>query len=272
MQDLAKPKEAVFLAGGGEMGARMRHFDWSATAIGAPEGWSAALKLALRLLLDTNHPMLIWWGPDLIQFYNDNFSQMVGPDLGTDGLGKSGQIFWCDDVWEIIRPDVEQVMRGEGGVWREHRLMPTNQQQDASRHNYWTYSFSPIEDDAGIGGILVICRDETQEHRASVALRAREAELARVQQIGKIGGLEVNLTAGFRNRRSPEYLAIHGLPPEAAHETHEDWVRRIHPDDRCATERRFLDAVKGSVGGYSIQYRIIRPCDGEVRWIAAKTE
>jgi hypothetical protein len=82
MLDLAKPKEAVFLAGGGEMGARMRHFDWSATAIGAPEGWSAALKLALRLLLDTNHPMLIWWGPDLIQFYNDNFSQMVGPDLG----------------------------------------------------------------------------------------------------------------------------------------------------------------------------------------------
>ena len=25
---------------------------------------------------------------------------------------------------------------------------------------------------------------------------------------------------------------IHGLPPEAVNETHEDWVRRIHPEDR----------------------------------------
>ena len=71
----------------------------------------------------------------------------------------------------------------------------------------------------------------------AVALREREAELARVQAIGRIGGLEVDLRTGFRNRRSPEYLIIHGLPPEAANESHEDWVRRIHPDDREAAER-----------------------------------
>jgi PAS domain-containing protein len=192
MLDLARPNDAPFLAGGGDMGAQMRRFDWCTTPIGAPEGWPAALRLALRLLLNTNHPMLIWWGPDLIQFYNDNFRQMVEPDLRTDGLGKSGHKYWCE-IWEIIRPDVEQVMRGNGGIWRQHCLMPTNQ-PDGSNHHYWTYSFSPIEDEAGIGGILVICRDETQEHRANHALRAREAELARVQQIGKIGGLEVNLT------------------------------------------------------------------------------
>jgi signal transduction histidine kinase len=65
---------------------------------------------------------------------------------------------------------------------------------------------------------------------------------------------------------------IHGLPPEAANETHEDWVRRIHPEDRIFTEKRFRDAVEGNERGYAIQYRIIRPCDGEVRWISAKTE
>ena len=271
MLDLAKSNDAVFLAGGGDMGAQIRRFDWSATSIGAPEGWPAALKLALRLLLNTNHPMLIWWGPDLIQFYNDTFGQIVGSDLRTDGLGKSGHGYWCDDVWDLIKSDVEQVMRGKGGVWHEHRLMPTNE-QDASRHHYWTYSFSPIEDDTGIGGILVICRDETQERRATLALRAREAELARVQQIGKIGGLEVNLTAGFRNRRSPEYLAIHGLPLNSAHETHDDWVRKLHPEDRYAAEKRFLDAVAGTESGYSTQYRIIRPSDGAVRWILVNTQ
>ena len=63
-------------------------------------------------------------------------------------------------------------------------------------------------------------------------LRDRENELREVQRIAMVGGVVVDLRDGFKNRRSPEYLAIHGLPPEAANETHEDWVARLHPDDR----------------------------------------
>jgi PAS domain S-box-containing protein len=261
----------AFLAGGGEMGSRIRDFDWSDTPIGAPEEWPQALRTALRILLNTNHPLLVWWGPEFVQFYNDGFGQIIGPSLRTDALGKSGSKYW-GAIWNLIGPDVEHVMAGGSGIWRENQLMPTNH-EDKSRHHFWTYSFSPIEgEDGDVGGVFVICSDETNEHRTTLALRAREAELARVQQIGKIGGLEVNLTAGYKNRRSPEYLLIHGLPPEAANETHEDWVRRIHPDDRSTTEKRFVEAVEGNVHGYAIQYRIIRPSDGEVRWISAKTE
>src|SRR5919204_516915 len=64
------------------------------------------------------------------------------------------------------------------------------------------------------------------------ALQEREAELARIQRIGKVGGFEVDLRDGVKVRRSPEYLIIHGLPPEARNETQEDWVNRVHPDDR----------------------------------------
>src|SRR5689334_4837637 len=71
-----------------------------------------------------------------------------------------------------------------------------------------------------------IARDRDQAYRA---LQEREAELARIQRIARVGGVEVDLREGFRNRRSPEYLIIHGLPPEAVHETHEDWVKRVHP-------------------------------------------
>ena len=117
----------------------------------------------------------------------------------------------------------------------------------------------------------MVCRDVTKEYLAAAALREREAELARVQQIGRIGGLEVDLTTGFRNRRSPEYLLIHGLPPDAANESHEDWVRRIHPEDREATEKKFRDALAGKLRDYTAQYRIIRPSDGETRWISVKS-
>jgi PAS domain S-box-containing protein len=105
---------------------------------------------------------------------------------------------------------------------------------------------------------------------SDMILQDREAELARVQKIGGIGGVEVDLRAGFHNRRSPEYLAIHGLPPDAAHESHEDWVRRIHPDDRARAERTFLDAIASGTEDYASEYRIIRPSDGETRWISVK--
>ncbi|MET0220962.1 MAG: PAS domain S-box protein [Tardiphaga sp.] len=102
------------------------------------------------------------------------------------------------------------------------------------------------------------------------ALRERESELAEVQRIAKVGGVVVDLQNGFRNRRSPEYLAIHGLPPEAVNETHEDWVQRLHPEDRESAETLFLDMLKGTDERYSTEYRIVRPSDGEIRWIAAE--
>ena len=108
---------------------------------------------------------------------------------------------------------------------------------------------------------------ERERDKAHRALKDREAELARIQRIGRVGGVEVELRDGFRNRRSPEYLLIHGLPPEAANETHEDWVNRIHPEDRDATEKQFLTAIAGKDEDYTAEYRIVRPNDGQVCWI-----
>ena len=213
--------------------------------------------------------MFIWWGPELIQFYNDAYRQTMGPERHPSALGQRGRDCWAE-IWPIIGPQIEQVMSGGGATWHENQLVPV------TRHGrleqvWWTYGYSPIDEADGVGGVLVVCRDVTKEHLAAEALREREAELARVQQIGRIGGLEVDLRTGFRNRRSPEYLLIHGLPPDAVNETHEDWVRRIHPDDREATEKKFRDAVAGDVREYTVRYRIIRPSDGELRWISVKS-
>jgi PAS domain-containing protein len=162
-------------------------------------------------------------------------------------------------------------MAGNGSVSRERLLFPVIV-GDTSIDCYWTYSLSPINDGDKVGGVLFVCRDETKEHQAALALKSREVQLARIQHIGKFGGLEVDLSSGFRNQRSPEYLAIHGLPPGAENETHENWVHRIHPEDRSRTEHTFVEAIRGDCKGYSIQYRIIRPSDHKVRWISAKTE
>ncbi|WP_079565578.1 PAS domain-containing hybrid sensor histidine kinase/response regulator [Bradyrhizobium erythrophlei] len=269
MLKINRPTSADFLAGGGEMGALTRDYDWSATPLGKPEAWPQSLRTAVRILLNSNHPMFIWWGPDLIQFYNDAYRQTMGPERHPSALGQRGRECWVE-IWPIIGPQIEQVMSGGGATWHENQLVPVTRHGRLAQV-YWTYGYSPIDEGDRVGGVLVVCRDVTKDYLAAAELREREAELARVQQIGQIGGLEVDLRTGFRNRRSPEYLLIHGLPPDAASETHEDWVKRIHPEDREATERKFRDAIAGDAREYTVQYRIIRPSDGETRWISVKS-
>ena len=269
MTDIHRKPSSDFLAGGGEMGALMRAFNWTSSPLGAPLLWPQSLRTAVRILLNTNHPMFIYWGPDLIQFYNDAYRRTLGEDRHPAALGARGRECWAE-IWPLIGPEIEQVMAGGAATWHENRLIPTLR-DGRLEQIYWTYGFSPIDLDDGVGGVLVVCRDVTADHVAAANAREREAELTRVQQIGRIGGLEVDLRTGFRNRRSPEYLLLHGLPPEAANETHEEWVNRIHPDDRETTDAVFKNAVKSGVRDYSAKYRIIRPSDGEVRWISVKS-
>jgi PAS domain S-box-containing protein len=269
MLKINRPTSADFLAGGGEMGALTRAYDWSASPLGRPETWPQSLRTTLRILLNTNHPMFIWWGEGLIQFYNDAYRQTMGPERHPSALGQRGRECWAE-IWDIIGPQIEQVMSGGGATWHENQLVPVTR-HGSLEQVYWTYGYSPIDEGDRVGGVLVVCRDVTRDYLAAAVLREREAELARVQQIGQIGGLEVDLRTGFRNRRSPEYLLIHGLSPEAANEPHEDWVRRIHPEDRAATEKKFRDAIASKVRDYNVQYRIIRPSDGETRWISVRS-
>ncbi|MGY8666288.1 PAS domain S-box protein [Bradyrhizobium sp. UFLA05-109] len=109
-----------------------------------------------------------------------------------------------------------------------------------------------------------IARERDNAYRV---LQEREAELARIQRIAGVGGLEIDFRDGVRNRRTPEYLLIHGLPPEAASETYEEWVGRIQPEDRERTVKHLFGILKSESEDYSDTYRIIRPSDGEVRWI-----
>jgi PAS domain S-box-containing protein len=109
-----------------------------------------------------------------------------------------------------------------------------------------------------------IARERDKAHRA---LQEREAELARIQRIARVGGLEIDFRDGVKNRRSPEYLLVHGLPPEAENETYGDWVGRIHPEDRERTVKHLFGTLRSASADYSDEYRIIRPNDGEIRWI-----
>lgn len=164
-----------FLAGGGEMGERIRAFDWKNSEVGAPDTWPQSLRLTVRLMLNSGHPMFIWWGPNLIQFYNDAYRQTMGPERHPSALGQRGRECW-DEIWPIIGPQIDYVMQGKGSTWHEDALVPL------TRHGrleqvYWTYSYGPIDVGGAVGGVLVVCTDVTQQHMARERLRGESGRL-----------------------------------------------------------------------------------------------
>lgn len=178
---LAESASPNFLAGGGEMGALIRAYPWWSTPLGSPNDWPAPLRTAIRLILNTGHPMYVWWGSDLRCFYNDAYRRSIGPERHPVSLGQPGREVW-NEIWDIIGSQIEQVMSGQGPTWNENHLVPITRngvQEDV----YWTYSYSPIDDQNapyGVGGVLVVCSETTQD---VLAKRQLEDETERLHRM-----------------------------------------------------------------------------------------
>ncbi|PIF34110.1 hypothetical protein CLU81_4744 [Flavobacterium sp. 9] len=156
-------KNQDFLANGGEMGALTRAKDWSKTPIGSVDSWPQSLRTTMGILLNSKFPMFLFWGPDHICFYNDAYR----PSLGNDGkhpaiLGQKGAEFWSE-IWDFIKPLIDQVLIQGEATWHEDQLLPiyrNGKMEDV----YWTFSYSPVSNDEGkIGGVLVICNETTDK-------------------------------------------------------------------------------------------------------------
>jgi PAS domain S-box-containing protein len=114
-----------------------------------------------------------------------------------------------------------------------------------------------------------IIRDTTVRRAAEKALRDSEARLRLVQQVGEIANADWT-TSNAHAFVSDEYHRLYGLAPGESAGTFEEWLGRVHPDDRqrVAAEARVLNEKVHSV---AVQFRICRP-DGVVRWIAVRAE
>ncbi len=144
-----------FLEGGGEMGELTRKFDWSKTSIGSPEQWPSGLRTMVNVVLTSRFPMFLWWGKDLVQFYNDAYR----PSLGMDGkhpaaLGSTGLQTW-PEIWDHIYPLIQNVLSGGRAPWRENEYLPIYR-NGKLENVYWTFRYSPVRTDTGeIAGVLL---------------------------------------------------------------------------------------------------------------------
>ncbi|HEU5041350.1 MAG TPA: PAS domain-containing protein, partial [Gemmatimonadales bacterium] len=203
----------IFLPGAGEMATLTRAYDWAATPLGPVEGWTTSLRTTVSTLLASRHAMFLWWGPDLIQFYNDGYRPSLGPDRHPSALGARGRECWAE-IWPYIGGEIESIMAGGEATWHEDRLVPITR-GDRVQDVYWSYSYSPVrDDDGGVGGVLVTVQETTRrvvserrtrllQEMAASLLHARTAQDVCDAAVGSFESAPDDLAFGLVYLRDP---------------------------------------------------------------------
>src|ERR1051326_7040682 len=164
MPDVSRVPAAVdsdrpFVAGG-EMGNLMRSLDWSATPVGPPSSWPQSLRTTISILLDSRFPMLVLWGPELVQFYNDAFRPILGRTKHPAALGQPARECWSE-IWDVIGTMFDGVMLHDQATFAEDLLFFLDR-NGYLEETYFTFCYSAIRDETyAPGGVLVTCVETT---------------------------------------------------------------------------------------------------------------
>jgi signal transduction histidine kinase/DNA-binding NarL/FixJ family response regulator len=154
------PGSADLFAGGGEAGRLMASFDWASTPVGPVETWPASLRFAVRTVLVSRFPMVLTWGPDFLQFYNDAYAPLIGakhPAIGEDIR------LTLAEGWDVLRPPIEHAMQTLEASWLPGLLLLL-ERAGYREETYFTVSHAPAFDDAGrVAGMHAVCTEVTGE-------------------------------------------------------------------------------------------------------------
>ena len=201
------------------------------------------------MLMASRHPMLLFWGPRLIQVFNDGFR----PSLGQGGrveaaLGSPGREHWSD-AWPAIGLQIEQVLATGEATWHENALVPI--ERDGRMEDvYWTYGYGPVRDDAGaVAGVLVVC-NETTDHVQAIKVREQRLDSER-QARAAAEALQVEAEMARARladlvRHAPAFIAVLRGPEFVFELANENYYQLVGHRDIIG--RRFTDAIPDVVG------------------------
>jgi signal transduction histidine kinase len=145
-----------------EMARRMRELDWSKTSLGPVEQWPQSLRTSVSICLDCAFPIVLWWGPELVILYNDEYISFLGPTKHPSALGKPSASVWSE-IWDVVGPMLKGVM-DTGVPTRSRDLMLHIVREGYAEEAYFSFSYSPINDETGgVGGVFCPCIETTEK-------------------------------------------------------------------------------------------------------------
>lgn len=254
----ASPSHLRFLDHDGEIARLIRHRDWSASPLGAPDTWPQALRVVVGLMLSSKFPMFVAWGPDLGFLYNDAYAEILAKKHPA-ALGERFQDIWAE-IWPDISPLIDAAMAGEATYRQDLPLLMHRQGFD--EQTWFTFSYSPAYGDAGeIAGMFCACTETTGRVRAERAVQESESRFRNMADHAPVM-MWVTDESGYCTYLNRAWYEWTGQSPGEAEGF--GWLNATHPDDREEAERVFREA-NGARSGFRVEYRL-QCADGSYRW------
>ncbi|MCK9815489.1 PAS domain-containing protein [Pseudomonas sp. MAFF 302046] len=207
------------------MGAAIRGHDWSSSPLGAIEHWPDVLRNTLSLVLESPESLYLLWGPDRVFLFNDAYRPILGPRLDS-ALGQTIDTLWAD-AWPQVQPLVEQAYAGQ--ACRLIDMPITMQRFPGEDQTWWSFSMSPVYDEARETVVGMLCCTVETTHRVLLEQRARltESSLRETRELNtrvlaasndciKVLDLDGKLSfmseGGMRVMEVSDFNAIRGCP------------------------------------------------------------
>ncbi|HEU4765237.1 MAG TPA: hypothetical protein VFT93_06240 [Candidatus Eisenbacteria bacterium] len=145
------------------MAALIRSIDWSATPLGPVSSWSPTLRMMVPFLVANRFPLLLWWGPDYCQIYNDAYRPILG-SKHPRSMGQPTRECWTE-IWDVLGPLIDTPYRGGAPTWMEDLALEINR-HGFLEETHFTVAYSPVPDDTapgGIGGVLATVHEISEK-------------------------------------------------------------------------------------------------------------
>ena len=166
--------------GHADCSALVHDFDWSATALGARDGWDPAVAATVELVLAAPMPMAYSHGAGFLLIYNDAYAGLIGT-LHPAALGRpAAEVF--GEVWRApgLGDVIEEVYRtGRPFLEAETQLTVVRGVGARPEQAFFTRSHSAVRDAQGaVAGVLTVAAETTQVTRRLQSLGDLTARLA----------------------------------------------------------------------------------------------
>ncbi|CAE6413645.1 unnamed protein product [Rhizoctonia solani] len=140
---------------------------WETTPLGHRSTWSERLRTSVNIMQTSPHPTALWWGPEYVLLYNDEYSKMIGhkhPYL----YGQRASVGWAE-LWESLGPQMTSLTAGKA-ISKTDDLLFFDALTPAKlpMETYHTWVWIPCADETGhVHGILNYSIETTSKVIAS---------------------------------------------------------------------------------------------------------
>jgi PAS domain S-box-containing protein len=251
--------------------------DWSRSPLGDASAWPQSLRTAVDIVLHSPMPMLLLWGPQLTQIYNNGFAMLAG-HKHPHAFGQPAHLVW-PELRDFTDPIYSAVLQGQVRTYSERRF---TLQREGQESDFWLdLTYSPIRDEtAQVAGILVTAIETNERRRIALELKQRSEESLKAQRESE-ERLQLALAATDavgtwdwdigedRFIADSHFAQLHGVDPALADQLPiSAYLQGVHPEDRAMIARSIKHCITHGTE-YAEEYRLLQP-DGELRWVFAR--